>query len=178
MSANETAVLGGGCFWCVEAALKQLQGVVSIESGYMGGRRPNPSYEQVCTGATGHAEVVRVTFDPAVLSYTDLLEVFFTAHDPTTVDRQGNDVGSQYRSVIFADETQLPQAQAVIARLTAEQHFADPIVTQVAPLQEFWKAEDYHQDYFAHHPQQPYCVYVTAPKVAKVRQKFGHRMRG
>lgn len=178
MAQMEIAVLGGGCFWCVEAALLQLEGVVRVESGYMGGRRPNPSYEQVCTGATGHAEVVRVEFDPEKIRYSELLEVFFTAHDPTTLNRQGNDVGTQYRSVIFTlDEGQRAEAARVIANLEEQRLFDQPIVTTVEPAGEFWRAEGYHQNYFANHPRQPYCLLAVAPKVAKVRAKYAHRLR-
>jgi peptide-methionine (S)-S-oxide reductase len=178
MTKTETAVLGGGCFWCVEAALEQLEGVVRVESGYMGGRRQNPSYEQVCTGATGHVEVVRVEFDPAKISYAELLEVFFTAHDPTTLNRQGNDVGTQYRSVIFTlDDGQRDAALRVIAELEAQKLFDRPIVTAVEPAGEFWRAETYHQNYFANNPRQPYCLFAVAPKVAKVRAKYADRLR-
>src|SRR5215470_35443 len=148
--ALEKAVLGGGCFWCVEASFLQLEGVEAVRSGYMGGRRPNPSYEQVCTGTTGHVEVAEITFDPAKISYRELLEVFFTGHDPTTPNRQGNDVGEQYRSVIFyLNEEQKRIAEEVIAEFTREKVFADPIVTALEPAQEFWPAEDYHQNYYA-----------------------------
>lgn len=148
MATTETAVLGGGCFWCVEAALQQLQGVLRVESGYMGGKRERPSYEQVSSGATGHVEVVRVEFDPALISYAELLEVFFTAHDPTTPNRQGNDVGTQYRSVIFVlNEEQRAEAAGVIAGLQAKQVFDAPIVTAIEPAGPFWKAEEYHQKY-------------------------------
>jgi len=175
---NETAILGGGCFWCIEAALLQLQGVLRVESGYMGGKRPQPSYEQVCTGASGHAEVVRVEFDPAVISYSELLEVFFTAHDPTTMNRQGNDVGTQYRSVIFTlNDQQKAEAARVIARLEADNVFLAPIVTAVEPAGEFWRAEEYHQNYFANNSQQPYCLFAVAPKVAKVRAKYADRIK-
>jgi peptide-methionine (S)-S-oxide reductase len=178
MAETETAVLGGGCFWCVEAALQQLEGVLRVESCYMGGKRERPTYEQVCTGATGHAEVVRVEFDPAAISYAELLEAFFTAHDPTTRDRQGNDVGTQYRSVIFAlDERQRAEAARVIASLEAKHLFAAPIVTAIEPAGAFWKAEEYHQNYFANNSHQPYCLFAVAPKVAKVRAKFTGRVK-
>ncbi len=176
MDKCESAVLGGGCFWCVEAALKQLDGVRSVESGYMGGTVDSPSYQQVCTGTTGHVEVVCVEFDPAVISYRELLEVFFTAHDPTTLNRQGNDVGTQYRSVLFTTEAQRPVAAAVIADLTARHAFDNPIVTTIEPLKTFWKAEGYHQDYYASNPLQPYCRMVVAPKVAKVRARYADRL--
>ncbi len=176
--STEKAVLGGGCFWCVEAALLQLEGVESVRSGYMGGKRPNPTYEQVCTGVTGHVEVAEITYDPAKISYRDLLEVFFTAHDPTTLNRQGNDVGEQYRSVIFyLNDEQQKEAQEVIDEWTKEKVFPDPIVTAVEPAQTFWPAEDYHQNYFANNPNQPYCMFAVAPKVKKVRQKFASRVK-
>jgi peptide-methionine (S)-S-oxide reductase len=176
--ATENAILGGGCFWCVEAAFVQLEGVESVRSGYMGGRRPNPTYEQVCTGVTGHVEVAEITFDPAKISYRDLLEVFFTVHDPTTLNRQGNDVGEQYRSVIFyLDEAQKKTAEEVIAEWTREKVFPDPIVTAVEPAQAFYVAEDYHQNYYANNPYQPYCMFAVAPKVKKIRQKFAERVK-
>jgi len=176
-SKTETAVLGGGCFWCVEAALEQLEGVLSVESGYMGGEIDNPSYEQVCTGKTGHAEVVRVEYDPELISYPELLEVFFTAHDPTTLDRQGNDVGTQYRSVIFVLNGQRAEAEKVIAELTAQKVFDAPIVTSIEAARTFWKAEKYHQNYFANNSHQPYCLFAVAPKVAKVRAKYAQRVK-
>jgi peptide-methionine (S)-S-oxide reductase len=178
MAETETAILGGGCFWCIEAVLQQLEGVQQVESGYMGGKREAPSYEQVCTGATGHAEVVRVHFDPAVISYGELLEVFFTGHDPTTVNRQGNDVGTQYRSAIFVlNDRQRAEAERVIAELGAKHVFASPIVTAVEPAGSFWKAEDYHQNYFSNNSHQPYCMFAVAPKVAKVRAKYADRIK-
>ncbi|HEX6136656.1 MAG TPA: peptide-methionine (S)-S-oxide reductase MsrA [Casimicrobiaceae bacterium] len=177
-SALETAVLGGGCFWCLDAVFRELEGVRSVESGYAGGRTPHPTYEQVCSGDTGHAEVVRVTFDPAVLAFRDLLRVFFTIHDPTTRDRQGNDVGTQYRSVIFCQTpAQRGDADAALAELTREQVWPDPIVTEVADAATFDPAETYHQDYFARNGGQPYCEYVVAPKVAKFRKAFAQRLR-
>ena len=175
---TQTAVLGGGCFWCVEAAFNQLQGVQRVASGYMGGRVQNPSYEQVCSGKTGHVEVAEITFDPAVISYEDLLEVFFTVHDPTTLNRQGNDVGEQYRSVIFyRDEAQHQTAQKVIDQLTKERAFKDPIVTTVEPASTFYPAESYHQDYYKNHPYQPYCMFVVSPKVKKIREKFAASLK-
>ena len=178
MAETQTAILGGGCFWCVEAALQQLEGVLKVESGYMGGRREHPSYEQVCTGVSGHVEVVRVEFDPSKISYGELLEVFFTAHDPTTLNRQGNDAGTQYRSVIFVmNDEQRKEAERVIAELTSKQVFDRPIVTAVEPASAFWKAEDYHQNYFANNSSQPYCLFAVAPKVAKVRAKFAERIK-
>ena len=180
---REVALLGGGCFWCLDAVFRELHGVTSVESGYAGGKNANPSYEDVCTGRTGHAEVVRVTFDPAVLSLRDLLTVFFTIHDPTTLNRQGNDVGTQYRSVIFCQSAQQREtAQAVIASLSAEKLWARPIVTEVvpegAPDSTFYPAETYHQDYFEQNAGQPYCMVVVAPKVAKFRKAFADRLKG
>ncbi|HET8876236.1 MAG TPA: peptide-methionine (S)-S-oxide reductase MsrA [Casimicrobiaceae bacterium] len=174
----ETALLGGGCFWCLDAVFRELAGVTSIESGYAGGHAPHPSYEAVCSGDTGHAEVVRVSFDPAVLSYRDLLRVFFTIHDPTTRNRQGNDVGTQYRSVIFAlTDAQRADAKAVIGELDAQHVWPDPIVTDVAGPATFYPAEAYHQDYFERNGGQPYCAYVVAPKVAKFRKAYAERLR-
>jgi len=176
--ALEKAILGGGCFWCVEAALKQIEGVEMVRSGYMGGRIADPTYEQVCRGNTGHVEVAEITFDPARLSFHDLLEIFFTAHDPTTLNRQGNDVGEQYRSVIFyLDEQQKQTANEVIAELTRDKVFPDPIVTKVEPASTFYVAEDYHQDYFAQNAYQPYCMFVVSPKVQKIRKKYGERLK-
>jgi peptide-methionine (S)-S-oxide reductase len=178
MPTTETAILGGGCFWCVEAAIKQLQGVESVRSGYMGGAAPNPTYQQVCSGKTGHVEVAEITFNPAVISYSDLLHVFFTLHDPTTLNRQGNDVGEQYRSVIFyRDEAQKKTVEDVIAELTHDKVFKDPIVTAVEPASAFYVAEDYHQDYFANNSTQPYCMFVVAPKVLKIREKYAQRLK-
>ena len=176
---TEMATLAGGCFWCLEAVFDQLQGVQSVESGYMGGDSPNPSYEAVCTGETGHAEVVRITFDPAVVSYRDLLAVFFTIHDPTTLNRQGNDRGTQYRSAIFFHTPDQEQAaREVIANLTSKALFSDRIVTQVVPATTFWQAEDYHQEYFERvGSQNPYCTFVVEPKVAKFRKHFTDRLK-
>jgi peptide-methionine (S)-S-oxide reductase len=169
----ETATLAGGCFWCVEAVFDDLRGVESVASGYAGGDVPSPSYQQVCTGATGHAEAVRIEFDPSVVSYRELLEVFFTVHDPTTLNRQGADVGTQYRSAIFYHTPeQRETAERVIAELDAEKIWDAPIVTEVVSAGEFYPAEDYHQEYFANNPNQPYCRAVVAPKVAKFRQKY------
>ncbi len=177
--ATEVATLAGGCFWCLEAVFDQFKGVESVESGYMGGDSPNPSYEDICTGDTGHAEVVRVTFDPAVVGFRDLLAVFFTIHDPTTPNRQGNDVGTQYRSAIFFHSPEQEQAaREVIARLSAEKLWANPIVTEVVPASTFWQAEDYHQEYFARvGSQNPYCSFVVEPKVAKFRKAFTDRLK-
>jgi peptide-methionine (S)-S-oxide reductase len=178
MSQTQTAILGGGCFWCVEAAIKQLQGVESVRSGYMGGHVANPTYQQVCSGRTGHVEVAEITFGPDVISYSDLLHVFFTLHDPTTLNRQGNDVGEQYRSVIFyLNGEQQKTAEEVIAELTRDKVFDKPIVTTVEPASTFYVAEDYHQDYFANNPMQPYCMFVVSPKVKKIREKFAKRLK-
>jgi len=175
---SETATLAGGCFWCLEAVLEPLAGVASVVSGYSGGRHPNPSYEAVCTGVTGHAEVVQVTFDPAALSYADLLELFFAFHDPTTMNRQGPDVGTQYRSAIFFHTPgQQAAAAAVIARLTADGVFADPIVTAVVPLVDFFAAEACHQGYYRRNPDQGYCQAMIGPKVAKLRAKYAALLR-
>ncbi|HTS22732.1 MAG TPA: peptide-methionine (S)-S-oxide reductase MsrA [Casimicrobiaceae bacterium] len=176
--ATQTAVLGGGCFWCLEAVFNRLQGVISVESGYAGGRTKDPSYDDVCSGETGHAEVVKVSFDPTMLSYRDLLRVFFAIHDPTTRDRQGNDVGTQYRSVIFPQSAeQRADAQAVIAELGAANLWDDPIVTEVADAATFYPAETYHRQYFERNRAQPYCQFVVAPKVAKFRKAFADRLR-
>ena len=178
MTATQSAVLGGGCFWCLEAVFDQLRGVQSVESGYAGGRMPNPSYEDVCTGDTGHAEVVRIVFDPAELSFRDLLRVFFTIHDPTTKDRQGNDIGTQYRSVIFCQTpAQRADAESVIAELGREGLWSDPIVTEIADAATFFPAESYHQEYFERNGRQPYCQAVVAPKVAKFRKVFVDRLK-
>ena len=175
---KEIGTLGGGCFWCLEAVYDRLKGVESVESGYMGGQTPDPTYEAVCSGDTGHAEVVRVTFNPKVLSYRDLLEVFFVIHDPTTLNRQGNDVGSQYRSVIFYNTpAQKAEAEKIVSELSRDKAFADPIVTEILPEAPFYIAERYHQEYFQNNPNQPYCHYVVAPKVAKFREKFARRMK-
>jgi peptide-methionine (S)-S-oxide reductase len=174
----ETAILGGGCFWCLEAVYDELIGVISVESGYAGGSVVGPSYQEVCTGATGHAEVVRVNFDPQIISYRELLEIFFTIHDPTSLNRQGADVGTQYRSVIFyRDEGQKRIAEQVIQEIEAEKIWDKPIVTQLALCKAFYIAEDYHQEYFKKNPYQGYCQMVVAPKVAKFRQKFAARLK-
>ena len=170
---KEIATLGGGCFWCIEAVFVELEGVEKVESGYAGGVNDNPSYEQVCSGNTGHAEVVQVTFDPDQISFKEILEVFFTAHDPTTLNRQGADMGTQYRSVIFYhDEKQKTEAEAVIKELNASGIWDGPLVTELSPYTKFFKAENYHQEYFKYNGQQPYCRMVVAPKVAKVRKRF------
>jgi len=170
---KQLATLAGGCFWCLEAVYQDLKGVEKVESGYAGGRVPNPSYQLVCTGTTGHAEVVQITYDPQVVSYRELLQVFFTIHDPTTLNRQGNDVGTQYRSAIYYhDEAQKRVAEEVIAEVTAQGLWRNPIVTEIKPLDHFYKAEDYHQNYFKNNPYQPYCQVVIAPKVSKFRKKY------
>jgi len=175
-SATQVAILGGGCFWCLEAVYLEVRGVSKVESGYMGGHDTAPTYEEVCAGNTGHAEVVRLEFDPAVISFHDLLEVFFTIHDPTTLNRQGNDVGTQYRSVIFYDG---PEQEATARKVIAEMAnvWDGPIVTQVQPVATWYRAEDYHQDYFRQHPLQGYCAFVVAPKVVKFRKTFTDRLK-
>jgi len=170
---KEIATLAGGCFWCLEAVYQRLRGVESVESGYMGGQRPNPTYEAVCNGDTGHAEVVRVTFDPKAISFRELLEVLFVIHDPTTLNRQGNDVGTQYRSAIFHHSPeQRKTAEEVIAELTREKVYDDPVVTELVPAVDFWIAERHHQAYFSRNPGQSYCMWVVAPKVQKFRKHF------
>lgn len=172
----QQATLGGGCFWCLEAVYQEVDGVTGIASGYSGGQGPNPTYEQVCSGATGHAEVVQLTFDPAKVTYREILEVFFAIHDPTTKDRQGSDVGTQYRSVIFThDEEQKREAESIIAELTAERAYDAPIVTEVRPLEAFYPAEAYHQNYYRQHRAQPYCAFVISPKLAKFRKRFAQK---
>ncbi len=174
----ETVTLGGGCFWCTEAVFEQLKGVVKVESGYSGGTVPNPSYEQVCSGRTGHAEVSQITFDPKVISLKDILKVFFTVHDPTTLNRQGNDVGTQYRSAIFyRDDEQKAMAQQVINEIEAAKIWKGKIVTELAPFTAFYKAEDYHQEYFRLRGEQPYCRMIIAPKVAKFREHFRDKLK-
>jgi peptide-methionine (S)-S-oxide reductase len=176
-TTREVATLGGGCFWCLDAVFRLLSGVELVESGYAGGQTANPSYHDVCSGATGHAEVVQITFDPSVISYRDLLGVFFTAHDPTTLNRQGADVGTQYRSAIFYhDDAQRQTAEAVIADLTRERVWDAPIVTELVPFERFYPGEAYHQDYYTNNSRQPYCQIVVAPKVAKVRKKYLERL--
>jgi peptide-methionine (S)-S-oxide reductase len=178
MATTETATLAGGCFWCLEAVYELLRGVESVQSGYAGGHVVNPSYEAVCSGTTGHAEVVQVKFDPEEIGYRDILDVFFTIHDPTTLNRQGHDVGTQYRSAIyFQSPEQEAAARATIEQLTADGLWSDPIVTEVAPLDVFYPAEDYHNQYYRRNAYQPYCQVVVAPKVAKARQKFFERLK-
>jgi len=170
---KEVATLAGGCFWCLEAVYDEMKGVAAVESGYMGGRTLNPTYREVCDGETGHAEVVRITFDPATVSFRELLEVFFVIHDPTTLNRQGNDAGTQYRSAIFYHSPeQKTVAEEVIASLNAAKLWDDPIVTEVTPASTLYVAEDYHQEYFERNPAQPYCMFVVAPKVIKFRKEF------
>ena len=177
-AVREVATLGGGCFWCLEAVFDGLSGVESVESGYCGGHLANPTYDDICGGDTGHAEVVRITFDPAVVSYADLLEVFFVIHDPTTLNAQGNDIGTQNRSAIyFHTSEQKATAETVIRNLTSGGVFPRPIVTEVTPAPHFYVAEPYHQEYFENNPRQPYCQAVVAPKVAKFRAKFAARVK-
>uniref|UniRef100_Q01XZ0 Peptide methionine sulfoxide reductase MsrA n=1 Tax=Solibacter usitatus (strain Ellin6076) TaxID=234267 RepID=Q01XZ0_SOLUE len=174
----ETITLGGGCFWCLEAVYVEMEGVQSVVSGYMGGHLADPDYRAVCTGSTGHIEVVQVTYDPAVTSTREILEVFFAIHDPTSLDRQGNDAGTQYRSAIFYHtQEQYEISQALIDELEREKIWSRPIVTEVRPAVKFYPAEDYHQNYFANNPQQPYCSFVVSPKVRKFREKFAAKMR-
>lgn len=173
---HQFATLGGGCFWCLEAVFEEVEGVIDVESGYTGGAVERPSYRQVCEGTTGHAEVVRIEFDPARISYREVLEIFFTIHDPTTPDRQGNDVGTQYRSAIFVHSAeQRSVAQQVIRE--AQPHYRQPIVTELVEAGPYWRAEDHHQEYFRHNPDQGYCAFVVAPKVAKFRQTFAAKRR-
>ena len=178
MAEQQLATLGGGCFWCLEPVFAELVGVSDVVCGYAGGSLPNPSYAQVCTGTTGHAEVVQVRFDPAQITYRDLLQVFFSAHDPTQLNRQGNDVGTQYRSVIFYHSAEQKEAaEAVIAELEAAGIWPQPIVTELNQLDTFYPAEDYHQGYFYNNPQQPYCQIVIAPKLAAFRRRFARRLK-
>ncbi len=178
MQAVEVVTLGGGCFWCLETVYDRLKGVEDVVSGYAGGHVPSPSYQQVCTGTTGHAEVAQITFDPAVITFSDILDVFFTIHDPTTLNRQGADVGTQYRSAIFYHTgEQRVIAEGAIAELDAAGVWDAPIVTEVTPLDTFYPAEDYHQDYYVRNPEQGYCRMVIAPKVAKLRKHFLERLK-
>lgn len=175
--STELATLAGGCFWCLEAVFDLVEGVRGVKSGYAGGHVPDPTYKQVCTGQTGHAEVVQVEFDPDVIGYADLLEIFFAIHDPTTLNRQGGDVGTQYRSAIFPhSEEQARVARTVLEAVDSDGPWDAPIVTTIEPLEVFYPAEDYHDDYFARNGGQPYCAAVVAPKVAKFRQRFAHRL--
>ncbi|MDT8347707.1 MAG: peptide-methionine (S)-S-oxide reductase MsrA [Flavobacteriaceae bacterium] len=174
----EQAILGGGCFWCIEAVFKAFKGVESVESGFSGGHIKNPAYREVCTGRTGHAEVVKISFNPEIISYETLLELFFTAHVPTTLNRQGNDVGTQYRSVIFyLNEAQRTAAENIKQQFESEKIYENPIVTEIKAATKFYPAEDYHTDYFELHPEEPYCAAVISPKVQKVKQKFRHLLK-
>ncbi len=174
----ETITLGGGCFWCLEAVYLEMEGVTEVISGYAGGHKPNPSYEEVCTGATGHAEVVQIKFDNKATTLTEILSVFFTIHDPTTLNRQGADVGTQYRSVIFFhDEPQRDTAKTILDEMTNQGIWHSPIVTELQPVPEFYRAEEYHQNYFSQNPYQGYCRAVVAPKVSKFRSRFAHKLR-
>lgn len=178
MSSLETATLAGGCFWCLEAVFDQLNGVTDVVSGYSNGHVKNPTYREVCGGLTGHAEVVQVTFDPAVIAFRDILDVFFTIHDPTTLNRQGNDVGTQYRSgIYYHSPEQKATAEQVIAEVTAAKLWPNPIVTEVEPVSNYSSAEDYHQEYFVNNPSQPYCQVIVAPKVAKFRKQHLDRLK-
>lgn len=174
-----SATLGGGCFWCLEAVFQELEGIVGIKSGYAGGHSTSPTYEEVSTGVTGHAEVVRLEYDPQLISYEELLKVFFAIHDPTTRDRQGNDVGTQYRSIIlYEGEEQRRVAEAVMVDITEQALYSDPLVTELVELGTFYPSEEYHDDYFTRNPQVPYCQFVVAPKVAKFRSEFIGRLKG
>lgn len=174
----EITTLGGGCFWCLEAVFRETKGVISAVSGYMGGPTPNPTYREVCSGASGHVEVVQVTFDPAEITFREILEIFFVIHDPTTLNRQGNDVGTQYRSVIFTHSpAQLETAQAIIAEMTEANAFGTPVVTALEPASTFWPGEEYHQDYLNRNPYQPYCLFVVVPKLEKFRKTFTTRRK-
>lgn len=178
MVDDQIATLAGGCFWCIEAVFDDLKGVISVESGYSGGTMVNPTYEQVCTGRTGHAEAVQITFEPRTISYQDILRIFFTVHDPTTLNRQGNDVGTQYRSVIFFhNDAQKRIAEDTIKEIAGKKIWDDPIVTELAPFKAFYIAEDYHQEYFANNRNQPYCRSIIAPKVAKFRKLYYDKLK-
>ncbi|CUA93670.1 MULTISPECIES: peptide-methionine (S)-S-oxide reductase MsrA [Comamonas] len=176
--AAETIYLGGGCFWCTEAVFDRVRGIVDVESGYANGHLDHPSYDDICTGQTGHAEVVKLEFDPAVISLRDVLLIFFGTHDPTTLNRQGNDVGTQYRSAIFTtDAQQATVARALVKEMQSEKAFDAPMVTQIEPLTNYWPAEDYHQDYFLQHPGQGYCAFVVGPKVQKFQKAFSRWLK-
>jgi peptide-methionine (S)-S-oxide reductase len=178
MPTQEITTLGGGCFWCLEAVFDDMAGVISVESGYMGGHVENPTYRAICTGSTGHVEVVQVTFDPSITTFRDILEVFFAIHDPTTRDRQGNDSGPQYRSAIFYHSPeQKAVAEEVIREIEKEKLWSNPVVTEVRPAEKFYVAEDYHQEYFQNNPNQPYCSYIVAPKLKKFREKFEQKVK-
>ena len=175
---NQKATIGGGCFWCLEAIYQDLQGVLHVESGYTGGQVPNPDYKLVCTGTTGHAEVVQITFDPEIITFEDILRIFFTIHDPTTLNRQGADIGTQYRSAIFFhNENQKVTAQMILSEIENSNIWPNPIVTEISPLGEFYSAEDYHQNYFKNNPYQGYCQAVIAPKVAKFRKQYTDKLK-
>jgi len=175
---KEVATLGGGCFWCTEAVFSEIEGVESADSGYSGGTKPSPTYEEVCTGTTGHAEVVHITFNPMVITFKEILEIFFTIHDPTTLNRQGSDVGTQYRSVIFYHNAeQKAVAEQVVKELEEQKIWNAPIVTQIEPFKAFYKAEDYHKDYFKKHPEQAYCKAVIAPKIVKLRKLYRSKLK-
>ncbi|MFW9906648.1 MAG: peptide-methionine (S)-S-oxide reductase MsrA [Candidatus Thorarchaeota archaeon] len=175
---NEIATLGGGCFWCLEAVYQDIQGVETVISGYSGGKIVNPSYEAVCSGTTGHAEVVQITFNPKLISFKEILKIFFTTHDPTQLNRQGNDVGSQYRSVIFYhSEQQEEEARNIIHELEKDAIWPDPIVTEVTAFTEFFPAEEYHQEYFKKNPNQPYCQFIILPKMKKLREKYANKLK-
>ncbi|MBX2985061.1 MAG: peptide-methionine (S)-S-oxide reductase MsrA [Bacteroidia bacterium] len=176
---KETIVLGGGCFWCTESVFSQIQGVTKVESGYSGGHIKNPSYKEVCTGMTGHVEVIKVWFEPEVVSLHTLLSIFFTTHNPTTLNRQGNDIGTQYRSVIFyADHTQQEIAEKVMKEIDSQNIYDKPIITEISPLINFYRAEQYHHNYFANNPDEPYCEAVISPKIAKFRAHYKHLLKG
>ena len=178
MSNLETAVLGNGCFWCTEAIFKNLRGVVSVMPGYSGGTKENPSYEEVSTGTTGHAETAKIEFDPTIIPYSDLLEIFFNTHDPTTLNRQGNDIGTQYRSIIlYNSDEQKKTAEEVLAKLQTSGQFKDPIVTEIKPLETFYPAEDYHKDYYDHHKDEPYCRLIISPKLQHLREKYAAKLK-
>ena len=173
---TEIATLGGGCFWCVEAVFQDLKGVLQVESGYSGGHVDNPSYREICNGTTGHAEVIRVTFDPGVITFREILEIFFSFHDPTTLNRQGNDVGTQYRSAIFYHSPG-QKADAEEIKKSEQENWSDPIVTEITPFVKYYKAEDYHQNYYKEHQSQPYCSVVISPKVRKLREKYRDKLK-
>jgi len=174
---TELATLGGGCFWCVEAIYQDLLGVLKVESGYSGGKSDNPTYREICTGLSGHAEVIQITFDPAIATFQEILHIFFTVHDPTTLNRQGNDTGTQYRSVIFC-HSEAQKAAAQVVMKDAQEAWDDPIVTEIAAFEKFFKAEDYHQNYYKDNPNQGYCSFIIAPKVRKFREKYKDKLKG
>jgi len=175
---EQTITLGGGCFWCTEAVFDRVQGITDVESGYANGQVPSPTYEQICGGDTGHVEVVKLTFDPAVIGVREILEIFFATHDPTTLNRQGNDVGTQYRSgIYYSDPAHKEIAQDLLRQIGQDKLFGAPVVTELEPLQSYWPAEAYHQDYFANHPNQGYCSFVVGPKVDKFRKTFSGRLK-